>query len=532
MLGILIKKQLLEVFRSYFYDAKKNRMRSRWAIAGWFLFFFAVMVVFLGGMFTVLAMSFCGAMTPLGLGWLYFVLMVGIAIALGAFGSVFNTYAGLYLGKDNDLLLSLPIPVRTIIAARLVNVYLLGAMYSATVLIPTLIVYWVVAGVTEARVICGVLLFLVATVFVLLLSCVLGWVVAKISLRLKNKSFMTVLLSLAFIGAYYFFYFRANDLVRQIVRNAEIYGEKIKGAACWLFLFGRIGEGDWFAAALFTAVTAALCALVWFAMSRSFLKIATASGSTEKVRYSEKPVRERSLFGALLAKEFARFGSSANYMLNCGFGVLLLPIVGIMLLFKGREACELIGTLLASRPESAAVLLCGGLIMLASMNDMAAPSISLEGKSIWIPQSLPVEARQVLRAKTAVQLLLTALPMLFASGCAAAVIDASPAGKLLLLLTPVAYSFFSAHAGTAIGLRMPLLNWTNELAPIKQSGAVGIALLGGWAVSGVHIAVYMLIGYRIGAAGYMGVWTLLFVLGSFALRRWLDTKGAALFAEL
>ena len=120
MLGILIKKQLLEVFRSYFYDAKKNRMRSRWAIAGWFLFFFAVMVVFLGGMFTVLAMSFCGAMTPLGLGWLYFVLMVGIAIALGAFGSVFNTYAGLYLGKDNDLLLSLPIPVRTIIAARLV----------------------------------------------------------------------------------------------------------------------------------------------------------------------------------------------------------------------------------------------------------------------------------------------------------------------------------------------------------------------------------------------------------------------------
>ena len=81
---------------------------------------------------------------------------------------------------------------------------------------------------------------------------------------------MTVLLSLAFIGAYYFFYFRANDLVRQIVRNAEIYGEKIKGAACWLFLFGRIGEGDWFAAALFTAVTAALCALVWFAMSRSF----------------------------------------------------------------------------------------------------------------------------------------------------------------------------------------------------------------------------------------------------------------------
>ena len=36
-----------------------------------------------------------------------------LAIVLGAFGSVFNTYSSLYLAKDNDLLLSMPIPVRT-----------------------------------------------------------------------------------------------------------------------------------------------------------------------------------------------------------------------------------------------------------------------------------------------------------------------------------------------------------------------------------------------------------------------------------
>ena len=104
MLKVLLKKQLTEVFRSYFYDAKKNKMRSKLAIAGWIVFFFVIMVGVLGGMFTFLSLSLCGSLVDAGMGWLYFTLMGGIAILLGAFGSVFNTYAGLYLAKDNSLL--------------------------------------------------------------------------------------------------------------------------------------------------------------------------------------------------------------------------------------------------------------------------------------------------------------------------------------------------------------------------------------------------------------------------------------------
>ena len=38
MFRVLVKKQLAEIFKSYFYDAKKNRMRSKWAIAGWIIY--------------------------------------------------------------------------------------------------------------------------------------------------------------------------------------------------------------------------------------------------------------------------------------------------------------------------------------------------------------------------------------------------------------------------------------------------------------------------------------------------------------
>ena len=532
MLKVLVKKQLAEVFRSYFYDAKKNRMRSKAAIAAWFVFFFVIMVGMLGGIFTYLSLTLCGALTEAGMGWLYFLLMSGIAIFLGAFGSVFNTYSSLYLAKDNDLLLSLPIPVRTIMAARLMNVYLMGTMYSATVMIPALIVYWIVAGCTVSRVVCGVLLFLIVTLIVFLLSCVLGWAVARISQRLKNKSFVTVLVSLVFVGAYYFFYFKANDYIRDIIANAQTYGEKIKGAVYALYQFGRIGEGDWLAAAIYIAAVAIALALVWHIMSRSFLDIATSSGNTEKVRYVEKPVRQTTVFGALLSKEFGRFTSSPNYMLNCGLGTLLIPACGVLLLIKGREICEALNQVFAKMPDTAAVLVCTMLCIACSMNDMAAPSVSLEGKSLWIPQSMPVLARTVLRAKASVQLILTEIPLLFASVCAALIVPASLPVRLLVCVTPLVYAAFLAMFGLTVGVRMPILNWTDETAPIKQSGAVGIVLFSSWGFGAALAGLYLLIGYRIGAASYLLLWALVYAAVALVLARWLDTKGSRIFAEL
>ena len=143
MLKTLVKKQLMEIFRSYFYNAKTNKKRSTAGIIAYILLFAALMIGLIGGMFTGLSVSLCAPLTQAGMGWLYFALMSLLAIFLGAFGSVFNTYSGLYFAKDNDLLLSLPIPVRTLMASRLLTVYLMGLMYSAVVILPAVIVYWV-----------------------------------------------------------------------------------------------------------------------------------------------------------------------------------------------------------------------------------------------------------------------------------------------------------------------------------------------------------------------------------------------------
>ena len=531
MLKVLLKKQMAEVFRGYFYNRKTNKARTKANSIVLFVLFAFLMIVVLGGTFTAIALGVCFGLTEAGMGWLYFALMSGIAILLGAFGSVFNTYSGLYLPKDNDLLLSMPIPVRTIIISRLLNVYLLGAMYSGVVMAPALIVYWAIAGAAAADVICGVILFLIVTAIVLILSCLLGWVVAKLSLKLKNKSFITVLISLLFVGGYYFVYFKAQIWISELVANAAVYGESIKGSAYGLYLFGRVGEGDFIAAVIFTAATAILLALTLFILSRGFIRIATSSASVEKVRYREKKVKEKSVFAALLTKEFARFTSSPNYMLNNGLGVLMLPILGVFLLIKGAEISEVIGGALGGG-DRAAALLCAALMMASAMIDTAAPSVSLEGKSIWIPQSMPVEAKTVLRAKTAMQVILTGIPMLFAVACAGSVLRATVADKLMFCLLPLIFTVFSAVFGSFVGVRHPNTEWTTEIIPLKQGAAVTIALFGGWGFVVLFAVPYFLIGQLIGFVPYMTVWAVIYAAASVLMYRWLDTKGAEAFSKL
>ena len=80
MLKVLVKKELAEIFRSYFYNAKKNKARSKGATAAYFVLFAFLMVGFLGGVFAILAQTLCGPLHSAGMDWLYFAMMGLIAI--------------------------------------------------------------------------------------------------------------------------------------------------------------------------------------------------------------------------------------------------------------------------------------------------------------------------------------------------------------------------------------------------------------------------------------------------------------------
>ena len=533
MLKILVKKQLTEIFRSYFYNPKTNKARSKGAVAGYIILFAVVMVGLLGGMFTMMSLGLCGPLVSAGMGWLYFALMSLLAVLLGAFGSVFNTYSGLYLAKDNDLLLSMPIPVNTLMASRLLSVYLMGLMYSGVVILPAVIVYWVVAPVTAGVILGGVLLLALLSVFVLTLSCALGWVVAKISLKLKNKSFITVLASLIFLAAYYFVYFKAQGAITALISNAEAWGEKFRSAAYPIYLLGKVGTGDPLAMGIWTAAVAALTALLWWLMARSFLRIATSTGNTAKAVYREKAATVRSAFSALLGKEFARFTKSPAYMLNCGLGLLFLIVAAVLLLVKGGSVIALLEEAgLSGLINGMPLFFCAALGFIIGTIDITAPSVSLEGKNLWLAQSLPVTPWQVLRAKLSVQLILSAPLVLLCSVAGIVILRPAALPAILMLVIPQASVLFQSMFGLVLNLLRPSLNWSNEIYPIKQSMSVFIALFGGWIIGLLPLAIYFPLGGILGVGACLGIYLVLLLGACVGMFLWLKGHGARIFAEL
>ena len=532
MVKLLLRKQLREIFRSYFFNPKTNQKRSAFSTALWFVFFALIMVGLLGGMFTFLAVTLAKPLAAVDMGWLYYVIMTLLAILLGVFGSVFNTYSGLYLAKDNDLLLSLPIEPQAIIVSRLLGVYLMGLMYSAVVLVPAVIVGWICMPLTPMRVVGGLMLILLTSVFILTLSCLLGWVVAKISLKLKNKNVVVVILSLAFIGAYYFFYFKASEAIQELIANAALYGGAVKNKAHVLYLLGRVGEGNLAAMVLFFGIVALMAMLLWLLLSRSFIGIATATGKTERRVYRERAVKPKSAQAALYEKEYRRFLSSANYMLNCGLSTLFLLIGGAALIWKGEDFVQLLGMVFGGVEGGGAALLASIVCFAASMNDMAAPSVSLEGKNLWIAKSLPVTAWDCLKAKLKLQLRLTTIPALFCSVCAANALSGSAAETAMVVAVPVLFTVLMASFDLMLGTLRANVRWTNEMAPVKQSLAVFLALMGAWVFAIIPGGLYLLISDKIGFGLYLTLLIAVYGLLTVLIILWLRGRGAERFEML
>lgn len=490
MLKTLLKKQLLELNRSFFVDRKTGKGKSSRSAAFSIVLFILLMIFAIGGMFCYMSYMMRPLIT-VGMSWLYFTIMGATAALFGVFGSVFNTYSSLYDAKDNDLLLSMPIPVSDIMLSRLIGVYLMGLMYSGVVIVPAVGVYFITAR-PDASGICSVIMAIAVTLLVLVLSCALGWVVAKIAVKLKNKSIITVIVSIAFLGGYYYVYFKANEIITGIVANSAAVAEKVRTTAYPLYIFGKAFAGDGVAAAVISLIIIALLAATWLIMSRTFLKLVTSSGKTAKTVYKEKTVKQQSIDRALLRREINRFLSSPSYMLNCSLGTLLLIAVAVFSLIKGEWLVDLVTQSNEELKSYAPVFACFFACVLSSMNIITAPAISLEGKSLWIARSLPVTSWQILRAKLGLHMLFTAIPSLICSICFCIALKPDVISSAAIIIIPQVFTLLCAVSGLRVNLKMPNLNWSSESAAVKQSIGIILAMFLGWAYVIVLVAVYLL----------------------------------------
>lgn len=530
MTKALLKKQMMEVFSWIYQDKKTGKLRTGKRIVC-FAVLYLVLFGFLGVAFGLMASAVCEPMLSVGMGWFYWCLMGILSVFLGVFGSVFNTYSSLYQAKDNDLLLAMPIPPSRILLFRLLGVYAMGLMYELIVMIPTVFIWLLEAPFSICGTIHVLLIPICLSALILVLSAILGWVIALIAAKVRHKNIMTVIVSLGFIGVYYYICGSAYSLLELVILNMDEIGKTVRIVLFPLYHMGMAAEGSVSSMLLFAAFTAAVTAVVYMILSRSFLHLATVNRGAARAVYKERNMKAGSIRQALLWKEWKRFVGSANYMLNCGLAILLMPLSAAMLIWKAEDI-HMVIALIPGASEILPLIAIAAVCMVASMNDMTAPSISLEGKNLWILQSFPIAGKDVLAAKLELHLLLTLFPALTLSLALIWLLNLEPVYIAAMLLILVLYVVLTASFGLLLNLKLPNLNWTSEIVPIKQGLPVMIALFGGWGFLAALAGVYILLQDYIGSLQYLiGVLIVLFAADSLLLH-WLMTKGGKRLEEL
>ena len=589
MMKALVRKQFGEYFTGYFVDRKTGKPVPRKKVIGKFIGF-GVLCLVLCAMFSGLAFALGqmlqpaeaaapvmseadiqmmqqmteegGALLPgMEAGMevnmpaalpesfdparLYFTLLGIMAILMGTFGSVFNTYAGMYLAKDNDLLLSMPIPPRKILLSRLIGVYGLSLLYSGMIWLPACVVYAIMSpSVTAAAVIMQIILLFVIPVFVSVLTCILGWVVALVSGKLKNRGIVTVLISLVCLGAYYAVCFRMGDMLESLINNGAKVDAALNTWVRFLCLQAEGASGNVLSGLIFILITAALAVITFFVLSRSFTHIALRSAPAGNSAGKAKKASEKAMKGtekvksarmALLGKELKRFVSSPTYMLNAGLGLVMLPVVAVIMLMNAGNVTAIVDVLGEMTPllknlVCPAVLLIAG--FMAAMNMISTPSVSLEGKNLWILRSLPVTGKQVLQAKLMLHMLIGSLPVCASVLILGIAVKCTALQCALMVIFAFLFNAYNGLFGLIVGVKRPVFNWTNETYPIKQSSNILLSMLAGWGANLLLPGLCWAGGLIMDATLSLALTTALLGIICFLLLKYMNTRSAAAFDRL
>ena len=527
MLKALLKKQFQELISGFLISGKTGKKRTAAALFGFgalLLYAFAAFVF----LFWELSGTLCLPLVQSGLAWVYFALAGTIATALGTVITLFSAFTKLYKAKDNDLLLSMPVPAWMIVFSRIVGLYAMAFLFEALVFAPVIVRYFTVVGIGAVSLFACLIVMLFLPLLAVSISCLLGFFISLISVELPAKNLMTTLFSIVFLGLYFWGYSKINSAMQYVLTH----GEKVGGAIRkWLFPFWKIGlacEGRGAALLWAMLIFIGTFALVYLLISKTFVYVATRKGKVARVRYRGELRKSRSALFALLRKDCLRLLKNPMLFLNCAMGSLLLFVLPIVAAFNG----DMIRRLVEMLNGKETLVLAAALGLLCSTNIFTSSSVSLEGESLWIVRSTPVKTETVFRAKILLQIVLTALPTLVCGIVVGIIAKISTWGLLLGLFVTLCACLAFALLGLCVNLKFPSLHWTNELVPVKQGVAALISMFSNFGIVLLFIGGYFLFGKYLTATGYLWICCCVVIASIIGLLIWLKKRGVKLFEEL
>ncbi len=457
---------------------------------------FSLLFLYLGGvfvlLFTMMAISFGSMMIPLGQDSMYYGMFMLIGFSVVFVFSIFETKSELFECRDNELLLSMPIKPSDIVVSRIITVLIYNYVEMALIFVPAVVVYAVLGG-SAFGIVGGILAYLLLPLLSTSLSAGIGYLLALISKKLKNKTVLTTFISLFFFVAYMVLYTGfVGNMGGELDDSVTVTIPDMPAVSA----IGSAATLNPLAAIILVLLSLGSAYAAFKIISDNYISIVTSRVTAVGAEFKKQRLTKRGAIAALTSKELRRFFTSSVYMLNAGIGTVFSVIVAIMALVYSAD----IKALIEEIPMFSGILapvFTSALVFMSSMNMISASALSLEGKSLWILKSMPLSGREVLIGKTLPHVIVGAPTMLISSLLVAVAIEASPLDLVFIILIPQVANIVFALFGIIMNTAFPKFEYENEAQPIKQSLAMTVVMFSGMlygiAISGLSLVLALFI---------------------------------------
>lgn len=405
--------------------------------------------------------------------------LYGQLASLGFLFGFFQAQGYLFQYKDFDLLGTLPISQKVIVAAKLTMMLVFVYLFAMIMVLPTYGVWWYFTNPSILQLFLFIPMYLVTPIPLMLLGSFISYWIRKLTQRFIRANVLQTIFSVLFIISFALFSYGMNRWVPPSVldwfESIDVFGDWFVDAITNLALLPFFGLMGIHGLIVF--------GFIWF-MSKPLLSMNQQRTLAPKIEHKKIPLKTRSVYRHLLVKEWHRFIGTSIYFINTGFGLVMLLAATLVALFFPILVSDLNRTLtlIGIHPIWLIFAVIG-----FSLSTVYTPavSLSLEGKNLAILKTLPIPALTIFKAKIGFNLWLTLPGVLLTTLIALSIfsltwIEAMLALVMLMLLAILLSIFF-----LYLNLFFPRFDYHHEVEVVKQSLAALLAVFGGFAWMGL-----------------------------------------------
>ena len=527
----LLRLQLL----SRFADMKPKNLKTafkekRGRTVGMFIAVL-ILIVYMAGFLYFIEKKALDLLMPMGMGDVIVSLSVILATGATLIMAFFFVMSSLYMGRDAAYIAALPVKSRTVLSAKLAQVWVSETAIDAVIILPACIQYGIRAGMPADFYLRMVIVWLTAAILPVAIISLVSALVIRISALWKHREIIATVGGIAFFIGYMFLMMNVGQITGDAADGGEMISQLILSNTARIQSMTSLFPpaawaaegilGNWAKLGLFVLVSIAAIALVIWILGYPYRKLSLlvteTPASSAKGGIRKGAIREGNAYLANVKREFKQILRVPSYMMNiipiCFmpllFVIMMTVIVGSKIGDEGESLQAIFSTL---NPALVMGILAAMMAYVGGMNPALSTAVTREGKGHDFLIGLPVSGRTLIKAKFTVGCGLSLLGMLAATIALVIVFPAARLEALLAFVLCALYVYAAACIALAHDIKHPKLNWTTEQEAVKQNFGVLISMLISWA-----ILILLAVGtYFMINAGW-GIWPVFAVLAGTLL---------------